>query len=208
MISGFIVKKGQMTSTFLEDGRRIAVTKCNALPLKVTQIKTSEKDGYKAVQVAFGSKKNIDKPTSTKLSKLNLEIKPKNFKEFDIVSDASLEVGNDISIDSVFAAGDIVSVTGTSKGHGFAGVIKRHGFHRQPVTGGQSDRTRAPGSIGAQTPSKVVRGKKMPGHYGNKTKTVTNLKVVSVNKDKNEIIISGPIPGHFNSWVTISKKSN
>lgn len=197
-----------MTSLFLEDGKRIAVTKCIASPLKVTQIKTSEKDGYKAVQVAFGNKKNIDKPTSTKLSKLNLDIKPKNFKEFDITADASLEVGNDISIDSVFAVGDIISATGTSKGHGFAGVIKRHGFHRQPVTGGQSDRTRAPGSIGAQTPSKVVRGKKMPGHYGNKTKTVSNLKVVSVNKDKNEIIISGPIPGHFNSWVTISKKSN
>lgn len=205
MISGFIIKKGQMTSMFLENGKRIAVTKCQASPLKVTQIKNIAKDGYEAVQVAYGSRKNIDKPTSSKLTKIKLDIKPKNFKEFKLSSDQLPEVASEITIDSVFAVGDIVSATGTSKGHGFAGVIKRHGFHRQPVTGGQSDRTRAPGSIGAQTPSKVVRGKKMPGHYGNVTKTVTNLKVVAINKDKNEIIIGGPMPGHFNSWITLSK---
>lgn len=194
-----------MTSMFLEDGKRIAVTKCSALPLKVTQIKTAEKDGYQSVQIAFGTRKNIDKPTSSKLAKLNLDIKPKNFKEFKVTAETNPELSTDITIDSVFNAGDVISATGTSKGHGFAGVIKRHGFHRQPVTGGQSDRTRAPGSIGAQTPSKVVRGKKMPGHYGSVTKTVTGLKVVAVNKDKNEIIIAGPVPGHFNSWITLSK---
>lgn len=205
MISGFIIKKGQMTSMFLENGKRIAVTKCQALPLKVTQIKNIAKDGYEAVQVAYGSRKNIDKPTSSKLAKLKLDIKPKNFKEFKLTGDQLPEISSDITVDSVLSVGDVISATGTSKGHGFAGVIKRHGFHRQPVTGGQSDRTRAPGSIGAQTPSKVVRGKKMPGHYGNVTKTVTNLKVVAINTDKNEIIIAGPMPGHFNSWITISK---
>lgn len=194
-----------MTSMFLENGKRIAVTKCQALPLKVIQIKNIEKDGYEAVQVAYGSRKNIDKPTSSKLTKIKLNIKPKNFKEFKLSSDQLPEIASEITIDSVFAVGDTVNATGISKGHGFAGVIKRHGFHRQPVTGGQSDRTRAPGSIGAQTPSKVVRGKKMPGHYGNVTKTVTNLKVVAISKDKNEIIIGGPMPGHFNSWITLSK---
>lgn len=207
MISGFIVKKGRMTSMFLEDGKRIAATRLLAAPLKVTQVKTVEKDGYKAVQVAFGSKKNLDKATATKLTKLNIEAKPQNFKEFDLTSEQLPEIGSDLSIDSVFTVGEEVDVTGITKGRGFAGVIKRHGFQRQPVTGGQSDRTRAPGAIGAQTPGKVVRGKKMPGHYGNETVTVTSLKVVAINKETNEIILSGSVPGSFNSWVTIKKRS-
>lgn len=196
-----------MTSIYTEDGKRIAVTKCVAQPLKVTQVKNQEKDGYQAIQVAFGSKKNLDKATSAKLSKVKLDIKPQHFKEFKSTTEEAIEVGNDITIDSVFAVGDSVDVTGTSKGRGFAGVIKRHGFQRQPVTGGQSDRTRAPGAIGAQTPGKVVRGKKMPGHMGNVTKTITGLKVVAINKDTNEILISGSVPGHFNSWITILKRN-
>lgn len=196
-----------MTSVYTEDGKRIAVTKCVAKPLKVVELKNTEKHGYNAVQVAYGIKKTLDKAVSSKLDKLKLDIKPQHFKEFKLNNDETMEVGTDITVDQVFSAGDEVSATGTSKGHGFAGVIKRHGFHRQPVTGGQSDRTRAPGSIGAQTPGKVVRGKKMPGHFGDITKTITGLKIVSINKDLNEVLISGAIPGSFNSWVIISKKS-
>ena len=206
MISGFIVKKGQMTSMYTEDGRRIAVTQCTAQPLVVTQVKTIEKDGYQAVQVAYGVKKNIDKATGTKVSKLGLEIKPLCFKEFQLTSDQIPEVGKTVSIDEVFTVGEKIDVSGTSKGRGFAGVIKRHGFAKQPIRG-SSDRVRHPGSIGAQTPSKVVRGKRMPGHYGNDIQTITNLKVIAINKDTNEITISGSFPGHLNSWVMLAKQS-
>ena len=206
MISGFIVKKGQMTSIFTEGGKNISVTKCQAVPLTVTQVKTKEKDGYEAIQFAYGTRKSQDKPVSLKLKKLKIDKSPKGFVEFKANPDTSFEVGSDVTIDTVFTVGDKVDVAGISKGRGFAGVIKRWGFQRQPVTGGQSDRTRAPGSIGAQTPGKVLKGKKMPGHYGNVRITTENLKVIAVNKDLNEITISGPIPGSINSWVTIYKR--
>lgn len=200
-----MAQKIGMTSVFLPDGKMIAVTVCKAAPLKVTQIKTLEKDKYAAVQVAYGSKKTLDGPTKAKLSKISKDLKPKAFKEFKLTSEALPEVGSDIAIDSVFAAGDSVTITGTSKGRGFAGVIKRYGFQRQPVSGGQSDRVRAPGAIGAQTPGKVIKGKKMPGHYGNKSKTVSGLKIVAIDPVKNEISITGPFPGSVKSWVIISK---
>jgi large subunit ribosomal protein L3 len=204
MISGFLVKKGQMTSIFTEDGKRIAVTKCRALPLVVTQIKTQEKDGYQAVQVAYGQRKRLDQSTSSKLTKLKIEGTPKGFQEFFLTSDQTPEIGSTISIDTIFTVGEKVDITGISKGRGFAGVIKRHGFKKQPLLGA-SDRVRHPGSIGAQTPGKVVRGKKMPGHMGNVNKTVENLKIIAINPENNEILISGSFPGHFNSWITITK---
>lgn len=205
MISGFIAKKGPMTNVFTPGGKRIPVTLCLVSPLVVTQIKTTAKDGYQAIQVAYGTKKYLDQATSKKISKLKLDLKPQHFHEFDLTTEAIPEVGTQIKVDSVLTAGDTVSVVGVSKGHGFAGVIKRWGFQRQPVTGGQSDRVRAPGAIGAQTPGKVIKGKKMPGHYGNKTKAIANLKVISVNPQAGEILISGSIPGHFHSWITINK---
>lgn len=204
MISGFIVKKGQMTSMFTEDGKRIAVTKCIAKPLVVTQVKNQEKDAYQAVQVAYGERRKLNQATSSKLAKLKIEALPKGFKEFDLTSDQTPEIGSNISFDTVFAVGEEVDITGISKGRGFAGVIKRHGFKKQPIRG-SSDRVRHPGSIGAQTPSKVVRGKKMPGHMGNVNKTVMGLKIISINPETNEILISGSFPGHFNSWITITK---
>jgi len=206
MISGFPIKKGQMTSIYNQTGQRIAVTKCTALPLKVTQIKTVEKDGYQSVQIAFDSKKRIDKATSSKIAKLKLDIKPRFFQEFKLTSDQIPEVGSDITLESVFNIGDIVDVTGISKGHGFAGVIKRHGFKKQPLLGA-SDRVRHPGSIGAQTPGKVVKGKKMPGHFGVETVTVESLQIFSYNPETHEILIKGSVPGSFNSWVTLTKKS-
>jgi len=205
MISGFLAKKGPMTNVYTPEGKRIAVTKCVIAPLIVTQVKTIDKDGYVAVQVAYGTRKHLDQSTSSKLKKLKLDILPQKFKEFALTADTAPEIGTAITADSVLTVGENIDVIGTSKGHGFAGVIKRYGFQRQPVSGGQSDRVRAPGAIGAQTPGKVIKGKKMPGHYGNKIKNIANLKIVAIDTDKNEILISGQIPGHFNSWVTMCK---
>ncbi|MGI5841045.1 MAG: 50S ribosomal protein L3 [Patescibacteria group bacterium] len=205
MISGFIAKKQTMSNQYSQDGKRMSVTVLKAEPLRVTQLKSDDKDGYTAVQIAFGQRKRQSKAIESKLKKVNVDGIPKGFKEFNILNQDDVKIGSEIKVDSVFSVGDIVNVTGTSKGRGFAGVIKRHNFQRQPVTGGQSDRTRAPGSIGAQTPGKVLKGKKMPGHLGNATKTVTNLKVISVDPERNEIVISGSVPGARNSWVTIKK---
>ena len=205
MISGFIAKKGPMTNVYSNKGKQITVTKLIVKPLVITQIKSLDKDGYKAVQVAFGNKKRLDQSISKKVKKLKLNILPQKFKEFDLISDNDLVAGSQITVDNVFTLGEIVKVTGTSKGHGFSGVIKRYGFQRQPVSGGQSDRVRAPGAIGAQTPGKVIKGKKMPGHYGNVTQTVSNLKIISINPEANELLISGSVPGAINSWVTIKK---
>lgn len=204
MISGFLIKKGQMTSVYTPDGKRIAVTKCVAQPLKVTQVKTVEKDGYVSVQVAYDSKKHLDSATTAKLAKLKLDIKPRFFKEFKLTSDQIPEAGTDIAIESVFTEGEMVDITGISKGHGFAGVVKRHGFKKQPLLGA-SNYVRHPGSIGAQTPGKVVKGKKMPGHFGVDTVTVSGLQIFSINPDTKEILIKGSVPGSLNSWVTVKK---
>jgi len=205
MISGFLVKKGRMTSVYTPDGKRIGVTKCVANPLIVTQIKSIEKDGYQSIQVAYDSKKKIDKSITGKMSKIKLDIKPRFFKEFKLTSDQTPEVGSEITIESVFNQGDIVDITGTSKGHGYAGVVKRHGFKKQPLLGA-SNYVRRPGSIGAQTPGKVVKGKKMPGHFGVDTVTVSSLEIFSINQETKEIFIKGSIPGSFNSWITLKKK--
>lgn len=204
MLSGFIVKKVAMDRIFLANGEQIAVTRCASLPLTVTQVKDVPKDGYQAVQLAYGNRKRLTRPISEKLKKLNIALTPKGFIEFKATGDIPT-LGSLVSCDLVLKEGDRISATGTSKGKGYAGVIKRHKFHRQGVTGGQSDRTRAPGSIGAQTPGKVVKGKKMPGHMGNATVTTTNLKVVKVDSQTNQLFIAGGIPGSRNSWVIITK---
>lgn len=185
MISGFLTQKKFMTSIFTDDGKRLAVTVLEAKPLTVNRLRTQEKDGYQAVQLKSHKNKLI---------------------EFQSTTETIPELKAEITADLVFTPGDSISATSQSKGRGFAGVIKRWGFHRQPVTGGQSDRVRAPGSIGAQTPGKVVRGKKMPGHYGNKTATVTHLKIVKFDSEKNLLYVAGGVPGHVNSWVVITKK--
>jgi large subunit ribosomal protein L3 len=204
MISGFLVKKGQMTSVYTQEGKRVAVTKCSALPLKVTQIKNKDKDGYDAIQVAYGTKKKLNKATASKMSKIKLDIKPQYFKEFKLISDQIPEISSDINIENVFSVGDTLDATGISKGHGFAGVIKRHGFKKQPILG-SSNYVRHPGSIGAQTPGKVVKGKKMPGHFGVETVTVSGLEVFSIDLENKEILIKGSVPGSYNSWVILKK---
>lgn len=205
MITGFIAKKLDMQNVYLADGKRIAVTRLIASPLKITSVRTTDKHGYSAVQIAFGNKKNQPAGVSALLKKLKLDISPRKFKEFRLTTEQVPEVGADITFESVFNNGEKIKATAVSKGRGFAGVIKRYGFQRQPVTGGQSDRTRAPGAIGAQTPGKVLKGKKMPGHYGNSTTSVSNLKIHSYNPETHELLLTGSIPGPRNSWVTISK---
>lgn len=205
MITGFLARKGPMTNVYTADGKRIAITTCTVLPLTVTQIKNQEKDGYSSVQIAFGVRKRLDQATAKKMTKLKLDILPQKFQEFSLSTETIPEVGTQITIDSVLSVGDNIKAVGVTKGHGFAGVIKRYGFRRQPVSGGQSDRVRAPGAIGAQTPGKVIKGKKMPGHYGNKVKSISGLKVIAINSEKNELLVSGSIPGHLNTWVTIYK---
>jgi len=185
MISGYIAQKKSMSNIYNDKGQRIAVTALLAKPVTVSLLRNKLRDGYDAIQIAYGVKGHMEFEPS------NLEALP--------------EVNAEITPELVFTIGDDISVTAKTKGHGFAGVIKRYGFRRQPVSGGQSDRVRAPGSIGAQTPGKVIRGKKMPGHYGNKNMTVTHLKVISFDTDKNLIYVSGSVPGHLNSWVTITK---
>jgi len=204
MISGFLVKKGQMTSVYTPDGKRLAVTKCVARPLKVTQIKNKDKDGYESIQVAYGTKKRLDKATVGKMTKNNLDIKPQHFKEFKLISDQTVEIGSDIAIESVFTAGEEINAVGTSKGHGFAGTVKRWGMKKQPLLGA-SNRVRHMGSIGAQTPGKVVKGKKMPGHFGVVTVTTSGLEIFSINPESQEILIKGSLPGSINSWVILKK---
>lgn len=205
MLSGFIAKKSRMDSLYTPQGERIAVTRLTVAPLTVTQIKNIDKDGYSAIQVAFGTKKSPDKSVLGKIQKLKLDIKPQHFKEFQKVGESDITLGQQITAAEVFTAGDEVTVVGRSKGRGFAGVIKRYGFQRQPVSGGQSDRVRAPGAIGAQTPGKVIKGKKMPGHYGNKIKNISGLKIIAIDTAKNEVLINGPVPGSVNSFITIYK---
>ncbi len=202
MITGFVAKKLSMTNVYQDNGIRISATRCFCPDLTVTQIKPA------SIQIAYGIKKKQNQAVAGFLKKSKLKITPQHFKEFQKIANQPIAVGDQITIDSVFQPGETVNVTGISKGRGFAGVIKRYGFHRQPVSGGQSDRVRAPGAIGAQTPGKVLKGKKMPGHYGNATATVTGLKILSFDPVNHQVLINGPIPGHFNSWVIINKVKN
>ena len=188
-----------MTTVFDDQGHQLAVTRCFCPPLVVTGLNQS------SVQVVWGFKKHLSNSVLSKLKKLQLKINPQFFREFKLIAKEPPKIGQNITVDTVFSAGDTVSVSAVSKGRGFSGVIKRYGFHRQPVTGGQSDRVRAPGAIGAQTPGKVLKGKKMPGHYGHVTKTIANLRVFAVHPDQNQILITGSLPGHFSSRLLIRK---
>lgn len=207
MINGFVLKKGTMASVFNSDGRQLPVTTCHTPILTVTQIKTDDKpDGYTAIQFAIAGTKKAKKPIADKLKKLKLKLNPQFFIEFKPENiDQLPKIGDNLTIDSVFSVGDKVAITGYSKGRGFAGVIKRHGFHRQPVTMGASDRTRSTGAIGAQTPGRVIKGKRMPGHFGNKNITVKNIEIIDINKELSTITFKGSIPGHINSYLTIKK---
>lgn len=194
-----------MTQTFIE-GFRIPVTKIELGPCTVIQIKNVDKDGYWAVQLGFGTKKikNTTKPLQghSKKSKTT----PRYLKEIKLDKKPEFNVGDVIKLTDIFKAGDVVSVTANSKGKGFAGGVKRHGFKGGPRTHGQSDRERAPGSIGqTTTPGRVYRGKRMAGRMGNEQVTMKNFHVVSVDEEKNELLISSPIPGKVGAFLALTK---
>jgi large subunit ribosomal protein L3 len=205
-MKGIIGKKIGMTSIFDPGGKQTACTIIEAGPCVVTQVKTQETDGYSALQVAFGDKKEKNTLQSEKahFAKANTGAK-KTVKEF---RNSSLEknIGDTITVD-IFAEGETVEVVGTTKGKGFQGVVKRHGF---PGVGeashGQHDRQRAPGSIGGSSyPSRVFKGMRMAGRMGSDRVKVKGLKVVKIFAEKNYILVSGSVPGHIGSIVLIQK---
>lgn len=204
MEKAIIGKKVGMTQVFTEDGRVEPVTVIEAGPCYVTQIKTKETDGYEAVQIAFGSikAKNVNKAQAGAYKKAGVEAK-RVMKEFKYNDLSKFALGQEIKAD-MFSEGDLVDVTGITKGHGFTGVIKRWNQRRLKMTHGVGPVHREVGSMGANsTPSRVFKGKKMPGHYGHETVTVQNLKVVRVDADRNFILIKGSVPGPKNAMVTI-----
>lgn len=199
---GLIGRKLGMTQIFKEDGSLVGATILEAGPCYVTQVKTEEKDGYNAIQLGFGEAKRLNLPEKGHLKGLPLL---KHLKEFRTLEKPVLQRGQKLDV-TLFKVGDRVDVTGTSKGRGFAGVVKRHHFAGGPKTHGQSDRHRAPGSIGSTTcPGRVYKGKRMAGHMGNKQVTVKNLEVVRVEPERNLIFVKGAVPGSRNSLVYIYK---
>lgn len=204
---GILGKKIGMTTFFEDSGNAVPCTVIEAGPCVVTQIKTKDKDGYEAVKVGFGTKK--EKKVSNPQRKVyqNLKIAPPRYvKELRDFPLADLKVGDELKIDILFKVGDKVKVTGLSKGKGFQGVVKRHGFGGGVRTHGQSDRERAPGSIGASSyPSRVLRGQRMAGRMGGDKVTIANLKVVKIIPDSNLILLKGSIPGANSGLVEIYK---
>ncbi|MGX6971385.1 50S ribosomal protein L3 [Vagococcus bubulae] len=203
MTKGILGKKVGMTQIFTENGELIPVTVIEATPNVVLQVKTVETDGYEAIQVGFQDKRDIlsNKPAKGHVAKANTT--PKRFiREFNDVELGEYEVGKEITVD-VFQAGDIVDVTGTTKGHGFQGAIKRHGQSRGPMAHG-SRYHRRPGSMGgASDPSRVFKGKKLAGRMGGDRVTVQNLEIVRVDTDKNVILVKGNVPGAKKSLIEI-----
>ncbi|MEL6389478.1 MAG: 50S ribosomal protein L3 [Bacteroidota bacterium] len=205
-MNGIIGKKIGMTSVFDDTGKNIPVTVIDATPNVVTQVKTIETDGYDAVQLSYATKKekNSTKALVGHYKKAGVGPARKS-AEFSLELEKGL--GDSVQVDEIFTEGDMVNVVGTTKGKGFQGVVKRHGFGGVgDATHGQHNRLRAPGSIGAcATPSKVVKGLKMAGRMGNKRVKTKNLQVVKIFADKNLILVKGCVPGHKGAFVYIEK---
>lgn len=198
MTIGVVGRKAGMTRVFTDDGVSIPVTVVEVEPNRVTQVKTIESDGYRAVQVTTGSRRpsRVNKPSAGHFAKANTEA-GRGLWEFRLEEGEGDDIaqGSSISVD-MFTQGQRVDVTGTSIGKGFAGVIKRHNFSMQDATHGNSLSHRAPGSIGQnQTPGRVFKGKRMAGHMGNVKRTVQNLEVVRVDAERNLLLIKGAVPG-------------
>jgi len=206
-MAGILGLKVGMTQIFDNDGLVVPVTVIKAGPCYVTQIKTKEKDGYNAVQLAFydAKEKRVTKPLKGHFEKAG--VSPKRFLvEFDFGEDHGLKVGDELKVD-ILKEGTQVKVSGTSKGKGFQGVVKRHHFNGGPKTHGQSDRWRAPGSLGQSSyPSRVFKGLRMAGRMGGKRSTLKNVKVVKVDVENNLLFLKGAVPGSRNSLVEITTK--
>lgn len=197
-----------MSQTFIE-GTRVPMTWIKTGPCVVTQVKTMERDGYWSVQLGFSEKKlkNVTKPLQGHLKGAIKDNKaPRFLREVRFTENPDLKVGDVVKLTSLFRKGDVVSVAGISKGKGFAGAVKRHHFKGGPKTHGQSDRHRAPGSIGqGTTPGRVLKNKKMAGRMGSERITVKNLIVVDLDPEKDLLAVSGPVPGTTGTLLEIKK---
>jgi len=194
-----------MTRIFADDGSVVPVSVIEATPNTVTRLRDIEKDGYVAVQLGAGVARRATKPVAGQFKHLDKALqRPKHVREIRVDATDDYEAGQQIAVD-LFTAGELVDVTGVSKGHGFTGVIARHNFKRGPKTHG-SDHHRAPGSIGAGTyPGRVWLGTKMAGHMGNEQVTVKKLKVVKIDPERNLILIRGAVPGARNGLLLVQK---
>lgn len=192
---GLLGRKIGMTQVFSAGGLAHPVTVIEAGPCVVTQLRTSERDGYEAVQVGYGTAKHVKKPIAGHIKAAGLTSVKKLVEFRTVPEDSPYQVGQKLTLD-MFSTGDFVDVTGTTKGHGFTGVMKRHGFHGGPKTHGQSDRARAPGSIGpGTTPGRVFKGTRMAGRSGHERRTVLHLAVIGTDIEKNVLLVRGSVPG-------------
>jgi len=202
-VYGLIGHKVGTTQVFHEDGSSDCVTAIQAGPCTVTQIKTVEKDGYEAAQLGFDSIRRQSKPLAGHARASGKMFR--HLREVPVENMAEVEVGQEIDV-GLFKAGELVNATGLSKGRGFAGGVRRYNFRGGPKTHGQSDRHRAPGSIGAGTyPGRVLKGHRMAGHMGNARRTVRKLEVVLADPDRNLLLLKGSVPGARNSLLLIRK---
>jgi large subunit ribosomal protein L3 len=203
-MAGLIGRKLGMTQLFNEEGSAIPVTVIQAGPCPVVQVKTTESDGYNAVQLGFGERKekHATGAVIAHAAKAGLEAAPRVLREFRVSDASGYEPGQEVTVEQ-FEIGQKVKVTGTTKGRGFQGVVKRHGFAGRPGGHGHP-MSRNPGSIGPGTdPSRVIKGKKMPGHMGDARKTIRNLRVERVDAERNLIFLRGSVPGAKNATVLI-----
>ena len=201
-IEGILGRKLGMSQVFEKDGTAVPVTIIETAKSTVVQVKTRELDGYEAVQLGFGQRKRLNSPQKGHMKGLG---QFRYLREFRVDDIQNWEVGQKVGCE-VFQAGDLVDVSGSSKGHGFAGVMKRHGFHGGPKTHGQSDRARAPGSIGAGTdPGRVIKGIKMAGHMGTTRVTVKDLRVVQSDPARGILMVKGAVPGNEGSLLRIRR---
>jgi large subunit ribosomal protein L3 len=205
-MSGLLGKKIRMTQIFEENGKVTPVTILSVGPCYVTQIKTLDKDGYDAIQIGYGKvkDKHVIKPQAGHFKKAEVS-SLKHLREFDHFSDREVKIGDELKVD-IFSEGERVQISSRAKGRGFQGVMKRHKFSGANKTHGQSDRWRAPGSLGQSSyPSRVFKGSGMAGRMGNNRKTIPNTRIVKIDPERNLIFVKGPVPGATNSLVEIKK---
>jgi large subunit ribosomal protein L3 len=206
MIAQVFATKKKMTQAWTKSGKRLAVTCLNVSNNVVVGQK--QLDEQPRLEIGYGQKKlkNVNKPLKSRLEKSGFSLGVTKIREIVVAADETLKAGDSIKVEQVFQVGDVVNVQGVTKGRGFAGAMKRHGFSGGPKTHGQSDRWRAVGAIGQRTtPGRVFKGKRMPGHYGVETQTVSGLTVVYINPVTQELWLSGPVPGHINASVAVVK---
>jgi large subunit ribosomal protein L3 len=206
MSIGLIGRKAGMTQVFQADGTMVAVSVVQVAPNRVTRVRTPERDGYAAIQLGTDDKAELNKPRTGQLKDLPKGSGlPATLREFRVEDLSGFEIGQTLAVADMFAEGDLVDVTGVSKGKGFAGHIKRHNFHRGPKTHG-SDHHREPGSIGpGTTPGRVYRGLRMAGHMGDERVTTKKVRVVKADADRNLLLVAGSLPGARGGVVLVRK---